>query len=374
MTVGETLKARFRDNDYYPADLRWNGLTVRRVGIRSRGLGSRNAVKPGLRVDFNRYVPDQRFLGLSALILDNLTQDSSGIRERVAMRFYERMGLPVPREAHVRLYVNHHYAGLYAVVESIDKDFLRRVFGTNSAGVENDGYLFEYEWETEWFLTRPSSLKGYAPMFDPVTHEDAPITELFTPLDDMVRVINDMPDDRFQSAVSEYIDLPLLMRQVAAQNFVAQWDGILGYAGVNNVYLYRFENSARSQLIVWDEDNAFHAPDYPILAGHDRNVLMRRAMAVPELRVRYFRELLEAAASATEPVRRGGPGWLEHEIQRQRRLITESMLEDRFRPFTDDQFEEGIAMLLEFARFRPAFVRQEVARLIGLPQAARVER
>lgn len=361
----ETLKVMWRDNDYYPADLRWNGLTVRNVGIRSRGLGSRNGVKPGLRVDFNRYVPDQTFLGLSSLVLDNLTQDSSGIRERVAMRFYERLGFPAPREAHVRLYVNHQYAGLYAVVESIDKDFLRRVFGANKAGVENDGYLFEYEWETEWFLTRPGSLKGYSPLFDPVTHEDAPITELFTPIDDMVRVVNDTPDDRFQSAVGEYIDLPLFMRQVAAQNFVAQLDGILGYAGVNNFYLYRFENSARSQLILWDEDNAFHALDYPILQGHDRNVLMRRAMAVPELRERYFDGLLEAAASATEPVGRGGPGWLEEEIRRQRRLITESMLEDRLEPFTDDQFEEGIAMLLEFARFRPSFVRKEVARLTG---------
>ena len=33
----------------------WNGMTVRDVGIRSRGRGSRSGNKPGLRVDFDRY-------------------------------------------------------------------------------------------------------------------------------------------------------------------------------------------------------------------------------------------------------------------------------------------------------------------------------
>ena len=36
------LKAAFQENTYYPADVTWNGQTVRNVGIRSRGLGSRS--------------------------------------------------------------------------------------------------------------------------------------------------------------------------------------------------------------------------------------------------------------------------------------------------------------------------------------------
>ena len=50
----EALRANADDDTYYTADLRWNGLTLRNVGIRSRGTGSRNGVKPGLRVDMNR--------------------------------------------------------------------------------------------------------------------------------------------------------------------------------------------------------------------------------------------------------------------------------------------------------------------------------
>ena len=108
------LKAAFQENTYYPADVTWNGQTVRNVGIRSRGLGSRSATKPGLRVDFDRYSSGQQFLGLKSFVLDNLTQDLSGIKETVAMRFFTRLGIPAPRETHTRLFVNGRYAGLYA--------------------------------------------------------------------------------------------------------------------------------------------------------------------------------------------------------------------------------------------------------------------
>jgi spore coat protein CotH len=77
----QNLKNNFLDNTYYPTDLSWGGVTVRNVGIRSRGLGSRSPVKPGLRVDFDRYASGQRFLGAKSIILDNLTQDPSMMRE-----------------------------------------------------------------------------------------------------------------------------------------------------------------------------------------------------------------------------------------------------------------------------------------------------
>src|SRR5687768_364565 len=113
------LKASFQENTYYPAEVTWNGVTLGNVGIRSRGLGSRRSTKPGLRVDMDRYSPNQTFLGLKSFVLDNLSQDNTGIKETVAMRFFARLGIPVPRETHTRLYVNGDYAGLYALVESV---------------------------------------------------------------------------------------------------------------------------------------------------------------------------------------------------------------------------------------------------------------
>jgi len=125
----QTLRVNADQDTYYAADVTWKGITVRNVGVRSRGSGSRNGVKPGLRVDINRYVSNQEFLGLKGFILDNAYTDSSAIRESVSMKLFARMGIAAPRETHARLYVNNEYAGLYVIVESIDRTFVSREFG-----------------------------------------------------------------------------------------------------------------------------------------------------------------------------------------------------------------------------------------------------
>ena len=125
----QRLRANVQQNTYYPAELRWRGLVAENVGIRSRGGSTRNALKPSLHVDFNRYVSDQEFLGLKSFNLRNLVQDATLIKDRLSMRMFQRMGLAAPRSAHARLYVNEEYIGLFELVESVDKRFLKNHFG-----------------------------------------------------------------------------------------------------------------------------------------------------------------------------------------------------------------------------------------------------
>jgi spore coat protein CotH len=112
-----TLKANYLDNSYYPCVFTWNGTTVRNIGIRSRGTGSRNPVKPGLRVDFDRYVDKQSFLGLKSFILRNQTQDASNMHERISMLLFARLGVKTSREAFAKLFIKNVYSGLYSIVE-----------------------------------------------------------------------------------------------------------------------------------------------------------------------------------------------------------------------------------------------------------------
>jgi spore coat protein CotH len=79
------LRARYNEDVYFPADLIWQNIRVRNVGVRSRGLGSRNPTKLALHVSMNRYTPGQTFLGLRSLILDNLWEDPAMMREPLAM-------------------------------------------------------------------------------------------------------------------------------------------------------------------------------------------------------------------------------------------------------------------------------------------------
>src|SRR6185295_2834956 len=137
----QALKDNYLDNTYYPANFRWRDQIFRNVGIRSRGHTSRSPVKPSLRVDFNRYITDGEFLGLTSLVLRNNAQDGSGLHERVSMLLFNRMGAPYEREAHARLYINNEFSGLYSLVEEADGKLAQRVFG------ESAGNVYEYKYD-----------------------------------------------------------------------------------------------------------------------------------------------------------------------------------------------------------------------------------
>jgi spore coat protein CotH len=358
----QLLKEHADENTYYAADLRWSGLTARNVGIRSRGNTTRNGVKPGLRVDINRYLSQQEFMGLKAFALDNAYSDPSLLRERLTMKMFARLGMPAPREAHVRLYVNGGFAGVYVLIESIDRAFIARTFSAREAEIERGAYLFEYRWIRPYYLEDLGpALEGYAELFTPKTRETDSMSGLFAPIREMIRVINESPDDRFVSAVGEHLDLSSFMKYLAVENFMAEADGFLGQWGLHNFFLYRPSQRSQSLLIPWDKDYTLEAADLPIDFGVETNVLARRAMTIPELRRIYLDTLVECASLAQEPADDDPRGWLEREVDRQARQIAPAVAEDPFVPFALDQFENEIRRLLAFGRLRPAFVKCEAA-------------
>jgi len=359
------LKARYQENVYYLADLRWRDQVVRNVGIRSRGAFSRNADKPGLRLDFDRYAMDQEFLGLKSVVLDNLTQDASMLKERVIMRFFNEMGIAAPREVHARLFVNDEYVGLYAIVESIDKRFLKRRFD------QNDGYLFEFHHADAYgFDDLGSELEAYEPFFEPKTREHDSVAAIYGPIRDMVRAINHPSDGLFASEVGRYLDLPNFLKHVAIENFLADIDGLVGVWGMNNFYLYRFEDQTLSQLVPWDKDNSFYGNDWDIWQNLETNVLTRRALTDPGFRTVYLDALRECVTLAlrrpvTPADSRGAPGaelvagWLEREVSFVASQIRPFALDDEKKPFSNERFEEEVAKAVDFSRARPLYVQQE---------------
>jgi spore coat protein H len=359
------LKANFQENTYYPTDMTWNGQTVPNIGIRSRGLGSRSSTKPGLRLDFDRYASGQQFLGLKSLVLDNLTQDHTGIRETVAMRFFTRLGIPAPRETHTRLYVNGRYAGLYGLVESVDKTMMGRVFGSIGDNVQNDGYLFEYNYVlgSPWrFTYEGSDLTPYKARFDIKTNESHGDVRIWGPIEELVRLTNNTDTAQFAQTVGPLVDLPAFVRYIAGQNFIAQNDGFNGYDGMNNFYLYRLENSPQHVFIAWDEDVAFLQTDFGITTRTDENVLTRKTLAVSQYASQYFATLSEAAASAT--------GWMRQEMQRQLDMINTAMLEDTQKPYSNAEYQADRETLLAFPEARVTYVQCEVAKQTGATRPA----
>jgi spore coat protein CotH len=358
------LKQNFRANDYYPVDVTWNGTKAYNAGVRSHGVASRNENKPALKLDFNHYASGQTFLGLKALVLDNLVQDPSGVHEATSMWFFARLGVPAPRESHAVVYVDGEYAGVYAVVEPIDKNMIARVFGHDGDGNQNDGYLYEFNKAGEWWLSYlGSELDAYKRYFEAKTRETEPDETLYRPIENLVRLINEKPAEELTDAVDPYLDLRGLTRFLAIQNFIGEIDGFAGKWGMNNFYLYRLQHQAQHRIIAWDDDLTFLDTVFDVTSFQEPNVLVKKLMEVPEYRALYFQTLAEAARSASEGAGETEPGALESEIRGELDVINAAMLADTRRPYTDTEYLDARDYMTQFAARRARYVECEVARL-----------
>jgi spore coat protein CotH len=345
----QQLRAHYDENTYYPADLQWKDLRLRNIAVRSRGSASRNPWKPGLQIDFDRFVSDQELVGLRSLVLDNLWQDPSMIRERLAMAFFERMGEPAPRESFSRLYINNAYQGLYGIVEDVSPDFLARTFDKDT------GYLFEYK------NVRPfygeylgDDLEAYKPLFEPRSHKLEADTILYSPIRDLFREINHDDDGVWRERVEEYLNLRQFVTHVAIEMFLAEPDGVLGFSGMNNFYLLRQADTKRHRLIPWDKDLSFSDITSPILHQEEENELFRRAMAYDDLRTLYLKKIKQCAYAAS------AGGWLQKQIVATASLISEAAREDTFKPVSNEEFDAALKFMKRFARQRSDFVVKEL--------------
>ena len=353
----QTLKDNYLSNEYYPCDFEWRGQKVRNVGIRSRGTGSRSGIKPGLRVDFDRYTTGQRFLGLKSFVLRNNTQDMTNLHERLSMLMYRRVGAEASRETHAKMFVNEEYVGLFTIVESVDKEFVKKALG------EDSGYLFKYDYPADgtpyYFEDKGSNPAAYVPLpFKPETNEANPRPEFVA---QWVQAVNQSSAAAFQSAVGEYIDFGKFIRHVAVEVFIGDYDGFVGNYGVNNFYVYRFDNQKRFHMFPWDKSEAFKAPaDSSIfhnlndVSDAQRNRLFTRILSYPDLYNLYLDTLVQIANSAS------ADNWLEQEIQKEYQQIRDAARADTTKPYSNDEFEAAIQGLLAFARTRSTQVLAQV--------------
>jgi spore coat protein H len=348
----QQLRERFTENTYFAADFVWRDIRVRNVAVRAKGLGTRNPIKLGLRVEFEHYSAGQRFLGLKTLLLDNLWADPAMIRERVTMAFFARLGQPVPRETFCRLFINNVLQGVYALIEDIDPAFAARTIDDGS------GYLYEYHFVSPFhgeFLGE--DLEPYKARFEARSHERDSDAALYGPLRELFRTLNQPDPALWEAQADQVLDLSQFMTHIAIEHFLAENDGILGAAGMANFYLYRLSNSSRHRLIVWDKDTTFFDVRFSVVSGSEENGMFRRAFAVPRLRALYLQVLEDCARATTVD------GVLNAEIDRALVVVDAAVREDPLKQFSNDAYDQGVAAMRAFAQGRPAIVLEEVARL-----------
>lgn len=138
---------------YIPADLSFDGVTFSRAGFRLKGNSSlstswRSGIDKlpfRLNLDYleDRFpeIRDQRFFGFPNLAFSSNSNDSSFLRQRIVSDLFREAGVPSPRTAYVRVFMNRgagaFYMGLYTLTEVPDSPMLEQLFGSD------DGNLYK---------------------------------------------------------------------------------------------------------------------------------------------------------------------------------------------------------------------------------------
>ncbi len=290
------------DYTYVPATLTADGQVVEKVGVRYKGNGtymmSTNLLKRPFKIDFDRYVDGQRFQGQAMIALGNSVADPTRLREVLSYALYRAAGVPAPRTAfaEITLSVPGKYdkeiLGVYTVVETIDKRFLQDRFHTGKGMIlrpermRGVDYLGE-DWKA--YADR------YLPKKEPTDAEKRRLIEF-------AKLINVDDDERFRTAIGDYLDLDNFTRFLAVTTLLSTMDSFLMLG--HNYQLYLHPKTNRFLFMPWDLDHSFggfmmtgsaaQLMDLSIEHPHvGQNKLIDRVLEIDDVKQAYRKHLRE---------------------------------------------------------------------------------
>lgn len=238
------------------ATIRFEDQEWQYVGIRYKGNSSLRSSwgrteKMPFRLNFDHFedahpeIDDQRFYGFKKLTFSSGFSDDSLIREKVVADIFREAGVPAPRTAFYRVYVNYgegeKYWGLYTLVEPPADPMLETQFGSDK------GNLYKPSGSGARFVTFDQDA------FDKENHEEAAdwsdIQAVFTALH------ADRSDAaRWRQGLEQVFDVPHYLRYLAVNTLIQNWDT---YGRMeHNYYLYTDPANQKVRWIPWDNNMA----------------------------------------------------------------------------------------------------------------------
>ena len=268
ITLGEMefgmLSDITRSRYYVHGNISVDGVTYSNVAVRLKGMGSYRPLndKPSFAVKFDEYVEDQKFLGLSKIMLNNSSQDPTYLAELVSMSMFQDAGLPAPRVTHAFVELNGRKLGTYVAIEPVNKDFLRQHF-KNTSGTMYEAYLQDIDQTLDQDNGVNIKQRDRKALVEACRISDPQAR--WTALQ---RVLN----------VDEFID------HIVLEMFVSHTDG---YAmNRNNYRLYNDPTTGRFWFITLGADWGFQRPTVSIHPPMN-TLLVRAVLQTPQGRTQY---------------------------------------------------------------------------------------
>jgi hypothetical protein len=248
--MGLSQRGRFK---YSKGSVEIAGHKFAEVGLRFKGNSSwwstPSSLKKSFKLDFNRFIDDQNFLGLKKINLQNNVTDPYQIREAVSYQIYREAGVPAGRTSFARVYLTvegneklqNAYLGSYTLVEQVDREFLGDKFDGEKRGLilKPEGRVMPYlgrAWNEEYeeaFIPKTKAKKSYA-----------------KPLIELARLVAQKDDEVLLAGVEEVLDVSEFLNYCAVTAFLANLDS--PFALAHNFYLGVPHGSKKVVWIPWD--------------------------------------------------------------------------------------------------------------------------
>jgi spore coat protein H len=260
MMRGGALSLTTRDPIYVPATVTHEGRTWTGVGMRYKGnsslataVGAKNGKVP-FRLDFNRFAKadpataEQRFHGFQEMTFSSNFADDSQLREVLGNEIFRERGVPAPRSAFYRIYVDTgagpEYWGLYTMVEDPgDGAMLDAQLGGRSGNLyKPDGPGADWtRFDKTGFPTKTNEDEG------DFADVEAAIAAVQAPRGD---------PGEWRAKLESVFDVDHFLRWLAVNTAIENWDTYGAMA--HNYYLYGDpRQKGRLRWIPWDNNMAF---------------------------------------------------------------------------------------------------------------------
>jgi hypothetical protein len=234
---------------YVRAALDCDGADYPEVGLRFKGNSSYmvgQGVKKPFKVDVDRFDKNARHAGLTGFNLHNNALDRTLMREALSYALFRDAGVTASRTSTALVYLtvdrlhDHKLAGLYTVVEEVDKPFLKDRFGSAKGLLLKPENCFNLPYLGDDF-------KRYETIYRPKTE---PTPQTSARLIEFLKLIHQADDAAFERSIASYLDVDGFLRFIAANVMLANMDSFLSTG--HNFYMYVHPDTLKVHFIPWD--------------------------------------------------------------------------------------------------------------------------
>ncbi len=243
------------DLKYVEVTLKFNNKTWTRVGFRLKGNSTLNktwkagSFKLPFRLQFDEFediypsINGQRLYGFKEISMSPGALDNSLIREKVTADIFRMAGIPAPKTAFTKVYIDFgeglKYCGIYAMVELVDDNMLKDQYG------EKNGNIYKPESKFTSFKQAQFEKKN-----NKTAADWSDVQGIITALNASNRTSN---AEAWRTNLESRMNMDSFIKWLAVNTTMVNWDTYGAIA--HNYYLYN-HSTKKVVWIPWDNNEA----------------------------------------------------------------------------------------------------------------------